>query len=163
MNEQLTQVGLNLAEVALKNTIEIINNKITAAKASKDKDSTIAQLEEIINQLIIDKLELERIAQQFKAEIERITISDEDIAHLYNTVKNIFGILPNFGSSLEDNQKEALLQLLNVDTLKALQLLGFNYKEAIGQPITELLASKINSFNTSTSRTTNQKNQPRKK
>ena len=37
--------------------------------------------------------------------------------------------------------------LISVDTLKSMQLLGFNYKKAIGEPLTELCASKISAFN----------------
>jgi len=36
-----------------------------------------------------------------------------------------------------------LIELLNKDTLKTMQLLGFNYKEAIGQPLTEVCANAI--------------------
>ncbi|MPM69444.1 hypothetical protein SDC9_116389 [bioreactor metagenome] len=36
-----------------------------------------------------------------------------------------------------------LVELLNKDTLKTMQLLGFNYKEAIGQPLTEVCSNAI--------------------
>jgi len=51
----------------------------------------------------------------------------------------------------EDGQVSAtdsfnsLLDLLNADTLKTLQLLGYNYKEAIGIPLTEATANFISS------------------
>ena len=38
-----------------------------------------------------------------------------------------------------------IIKLLNKDTLKTMQLLGFNYKEAIGRPLTNLVASMIES------------------
>ncbi len=41
---------------------------------------------------------------------------------------------------------DLLIGLLNKDVLNTLQLLGFNYKEAIGVPFTELCASKINNL-----------------
>jgi hypothetical protein len=48
-----------------------------------------------------------------------------------------------YSSQQENKGKlDLLIGLLNKDVLKTLQLLGFNYKEAIGIPFTELCASK---------------------
>lgn len=143
MEQQFISAGVALLEVTLRNTASIVFDKITKVKSNHDKDKVIAELEQIINQLISDKLELERIAQLYKSEVERITISDEDIKHLNNTVRRIFDLLPQFNTVLPEDQKEAMLNLLHVDTLKAVQLLGFNYKNAIGEPLTQLVASKI--------------------
>lgn len=41
---------------------------------------------------------------------------------------------------------EQLKELINVDTLKALQLLGFNYKAAIGEPLTQVCAGTLSSL-----------------
>lgn len=41
---------------------------------------------------------------------------------------------------------ESMVQLISLDTLRTLQLLGFNYKKAIGEPLTELCAEKIRGF-----------------
>lgn len=38
---------------------------------------------------------------------------------------------------------EQLKELISVDTLKTMQLLGFNYKAAIGEPLTKLCADAI--------------------
>lgn len=38
---------------------------------------------------------------------------------------------------------QQLKELICVDVLKAIQLLGFNYKEAIGEPLTQLCANAI--------------------
>lgn len=38
---------------------------------------------------------------------------------------------------------DTLIELLNKDTLKTMQLLGFNYKEAVGQPLTEVCSQAI--------------------
>ena len=37
----------------------------------------------------------------------------------------------------------AIKDIINVNTLKTMQLLGFNYKEAIGVPLTNLCANTI--------------------
>ena len=39
--------------------------------------------------------------------------------------------------------REKIKELISVDTLKTMQLLGFNYKEAIGEPLTRLCADTI--------------------
>jgi len=36
--------------------------------------------------------------------------------------------------------------IVSIDTLKAMQLLGFNYKKAIGEPLTDICAAGINSW-----------------
>lgn len=38
---------------------------------------------------------------------------------------------------------ERMKELVNVDRLKSMQLLGFNYKAAIGEPLTQLCAEAI--------------------
>ena len=38
---------------------------------------------------------------------------------------------------------EVFKDLISVDTLKTMQLLGFNYKAAIGEPLTKLCAEAI--------------------
>jgi hypothetical protein len=38
---------------------------------------------------------------------------------------------------------EIIKPLLSVETLTVLQLLGFNFKQAIGEPLTELVAGLI--------------------
>ena len=38
---------------------------------------------------------------------------------------------------------QQLKDLICVDVLKAIQLLGFNYKEAIGEPLTQICANAI--------------------
>lgn len=43
----------------------------------------------------------------------------------------------------KQNSMNQLVALLNKDTLKTMQLLGFNYKEAIGEPLTEVCSNAI--------------------
>lgn len=40
---------------------------------------------------------------------------------------------------------DALKSILSVETLTIMQLIGFNYREAIGKPLTELVAASITS------------------
>lgn len=141
------QLGINLSNLVFKGTATAIHSKIEAIKTEKNIEVIRSNYDEIINQLLFEREEAIRIAQSYKEEIERVIISDEDIIHLHNTVKNILEIL----KSLNPNNKaldnfDEITNLINVDTLKAMQLLGFNYKYAIGQPLTELCANYISNL-----------------
>ena len=52
----------------------------------------------------------------------------------------------NFLESAEFKIFEQLKELIHKDTLKTMQLLGFNYKAAIGEPLTEVCANAITKF-----------------
>ena len=143
----IEQLGINLSTLVFKGTATAIHSKIEAIKTEKNIETIRANYDEIINQLLFEREEAIRIAQSYKEEIERVIISDEDIIRLHNTVKNVLEIL----KSLNPNNKaldsfDEITNLINVDTLKAMQLLGFNYKCAIGQPLTELCANSISNL-----------------
>lgn len=73
-------------------------------------------------------------------------ISDEDIIHLHNTVSKVLDVIKGFSPQKEDVSSgiEPLKDLISVDTLKTMQLIGFNYKAAIGEPFAQLCADAIN-------------------
>jgi hypothetical protein len=136
----LAQLASNLAEVVLKNTAEVIYTKISAAKAKKDDKETINTLSEIVNELVSDKNELVNISKCYEAELVAQKISDDDI--IYITEK----LIPIFSSLIKDEaQINAIKPLLSTETIKILQILGFNFKEAIGEPLTKRVASFLQS------------------
>ena len=49
------------------------------------------------------------------------------------------------GGSQGQNSIGPLLPLLTADMIVALQLLGFNFRKALGEPLTELLADFVHS------------------
>lgn len=76
---------------------------------------------------------------------EKVHIDDKDIEYLHNTLERVISLLSSF-ISVEDGKEDSMKQLvalLNKDTLKTMQLLGFNYKEAIGEPLTEVCSNAI--------------------
>ncbi|MBU3207729.1 hypothetical protein KPL33_12195 [Clostridium algidicarnis] len=145
MEEKLITLGMSLAEVVSRNSISFVGNKMKLAKEKKDLDSQSLAYSEIINNLLQDKEELTMIAREYKQAYEQITISDEDIVYLHNTLSGALEILNAFSPQKEDSKEamETMIKLLNKDTLKTMQLLGFNYKEAIGQPLTEVCSETI--------------------
>ena len=111
-------------------------------------------------QIALEREEAVRIAQAYKSELERIVISDEDIEHLHNTVSRILEIVKSFqlaSAMLKGEDElakvekqvasyEQIKALISVDTLKTMQLLGFNYKAAIGEPLTQICADAISNI-----------------
>lgn len=75
--------------------------------------------------------------------MERFVISDSDIEHLHNTVELVLDIIKEKSPDTDVAMYQQLKELICVDVLKAIQLLGFNYKEAIGEPLTQLCANAI--------------------
>ncbi len=154
---ELLGLGAALTELAVKGTATAVSSKIKAIKEEKSVEKVRSTYDEIINELINEREEAVRIAQAYKSELEKVVISDEDIQHLHNTVSRILEIIKEsqissaklLGKEAVDAVKkqvesyEQIKELISVDTLKTMQLLGFNYKAAIGEPLTLMLKNFI--------------------
>ena len=159
---ELVALGGSLAELAVKGTATAISTKIKAIKDEKNADKIRNTYDEIINELLLERDEAIRIAQSYKSELEKVIISDEDIQHLHNTVSHILEIIKTaqLANAQHQGQEEIdkvekqsksyeqIKELISVDTLKTMQLLGFNYKAAIGEPLTEICANAISKLGT---------------
>lgn len=139
----LAEMGTNLTSLAIKGTVSAVNAKIKAIKMDKDVVIIKNKYDEIINELLSEREEAIRIAQVYKNELDRYEISDENIAHLHNTVGKILEILKAMNPAIPLETYEQIKELIGVDTLKTMQLLGFNYKAAIGEPLTQLCSNAI--------------------
>lgn len=129
-------------------TTKWVETRIAASKDSKNADQVRATYDEIVNKLLSERAEAIRIAQEYQSEIERIHISDDDIAQLHSTIDRLVDLVEVFVPAGDESQRQAvevIKELINADTLRTLQLLGFNFKEAIGVPLTRLCAEKISS------------------
>ena len=125
------------------------------AKEKKDLETQSLAYTEIINDLLRDKEDLSIIAREYKQSYEQITICDKDIEYLHRTIKKAIETLsPFFGEDIEtDDSLNTFVELINKDTLKTMQLLGFNYKKAIGDPLTEVCSDVIkNKLNSKSSK-----------
>jgi hypothetical protein len=139
-NEVMAQLSASLIEAAANNTASIITDKIKKAKTSRDDKKTINELESIINDLLADKQEIQRIAQAYEQELVTHKITEDDIKYI------IDNLIPIFEKFVPDDNKEIVSQLksiLSVETLTIMQLIGFNYKQAIGEPLTYLVRNLI--------------------
>ena len=136
LDNTIVELGTQLGILAAKNTASTIYNKISVLKHRREDGKTITEYEEIINDLITEKQELIRIANAYKQQYENINISDEDMEYLHNTLRIVLESTSPDGKT--DENLSVALAFLNKDTLKTMQLIGFNYKEGIGRPLTEL-------------------------
>lgn len=150
----LADMDVSLTTLAVKGTATAINTKIKSIDHLKNLEKVRNTYEEIVSELLSEREEAIRIAQAYKTELDRIVISDEDIEHLHNTVSRVLEIIKTFqliaatAKGVEEINKvneqvksyEQIKELISVDTLKTMQLLGFNYKAAIGEPLTQICA-----------------------
>ena len=139
-NQIVAQLGADLIEATARNGASIISDKIRTAKTNKEYKETISELEEIIYDLLNDKAEIRRIAQAYEQELVAQKITEDDIKYITN---NLIPILSSLLSEENREQLEQLKKLLSVETLTIMQLIGFNYKQAIGEPLTLLLRKII--------------------
>lgn len=144
----LIEASIQLATLAVKGTASAVNKKIVAIKDEKNVERVRNTYDEIINELLNERDEAVRIAQVYKSELDKIEISDEDIAHFHATVSRLLDMLKKFAPETPVDTFEAVKNLIGVDTLKTMQLIGFNYKAAIGEPLTQICANAISSWGT---------------
>lgn len=156
LGASLVNLAASLTSLVLKGTATAVYSKIESIKNEKNIDKIRNAYDEIVNQLLSEREEALRIAQIYKQELEKVVISDEDIDYLQHTITKILDILKAMQPI--DNGKgditnayniaavEGMKNLISKDVLKTMQLLGFNYKAAIGEPLTELCANKICSW-----------------
>lgn len=151
-NTQLINLATKTADIFIKNTTETIFRRIDAAKDDSDKEKTILRLEEIIKELIEERNELDKIIKEYDELLGMQKISEKDINYI---TENIVPIVSDFFesdlvSSDENINKDEINQiidvlkpLLSIETFTILQLLGFNFREAIGIPLTKLVNKSI--------------------
>lgn len=139
-------IAKQLSTLFAKPGADAIVAKLNGLSSEKDTRELRAQYEEIIYELLQDRNAALAIAKEYKDELENIQISEEEINSLHNTVSNVIDVLITSGGISEEEQASmhALKDLISADTLRSLQLLGFNYKEAIGSTLTELVKLWIN-------------------
>ena len=163
----ITMAG-SLASLVLKGTATVVHTKIESIKNVKDANQVRSIYNEIINQLLEEREEAVRIAQAYKQELEKVVIDDKDIEYLHDTISKVLDIIKMFQMvGVDENTKEkidtinaqmetieSLKALISKDVLKTMQLLGFNFKAAIGEPLTQICASAISSLGNKQSKNT---------
>lgn len=148
VDPQLVELGVRLAESSVRNTASSIATRVQTAKAAKKDREALVELEEIITDLSEDRNELLRIAQAYKEQVASQTVSEQDVQYITSQLvpklQELFELSGQQDENLDD-VVNAVKALLSVETLTILQLLGFNFKVAIGEPLTDLVARSIRS------------------
>lgn len=156
----IINLGSALSTLVLKGTGTAIHGKITSLKNETNTETIRNTYNEIVNQLLQEREEALLIAQSYKAELEKVVISDEDIEYLQNTISKVLDLLvgaqfidiknedPDIQAKaqMQKDALESIKGLISKDVLKTMQLIGFNYKAAFGEPLTVLCAEKIKSI-----------------
>jgi hypothetical protein len=145
MDPELTALGLQLANTAVRNSASTVAERISSARTRKRDQETIAELEDIVNELVADKAELIRIAQAYEEEFVTQRLSPENVEYIIRSIVPVLeGLMAESGDEAAVQKMMELVQpILSVETLTVLQLVGFNFKRAIGEPLTEVLHQKI--------------------
>ncbi|MGC7560804.1 hypothetical protein ACPEEL_11775 [Pasteurella sp. PK-2025] len=143
MEQQLVELGIKLSEALARNTASAIFTKVKAIKAKKDDKETINELEEIIQELISDKNELLQISQAYQQELTAQKITDTEIDYItQKLIPKLKELSIATGHNIDD-VVTIFSPIISKETLTILQLLGFNFRKAIGEPLTILLEKII--------------------
>jgi hypothetical protein len=157
MDPELATLLTGLGQVAARNTGSAIYDRLTTIKAAKANQETVNQLTEIIDQLIEDKNELVRIARGLEQQLVAERISNEDIDYITKsvipTIEKLFELQPedeDGGDHVESSNEPSLTNTLKLvkslitpETLTVLQLLGFSFRDGVGEPLTALCRRAI--------------------
>ncbi|PEM97274.1 hypothetical protein [Bacillus toyonensis] len=141
----IIKASTELATYLAKNTTQKVMDKIRVSKETKDDKKTINALEEIINDLIAEKNKLIQIAQTYDEQLVAQKISEEEVNYITDNILPLLGNLLDKSQDPEENKKklEMLKPILSKETFNILQVLGFNFKRAIGEPLTDLINGLI--------------------
>lgn len=144
---EVARLAIGLTDVSIRNTASLIGDRVRTAKANRDHASQVTALTEIINDLLADKTDLITIGQLLNQELTSQNLTDQDFEFITNTLiptlEQVLDGDDGEGKAERVAQVDAIKSLVAPEMLSVLQLVGFNFREAIGAPLTELLASLI--------------------
>jgi hypothetical protein len=147
VSPEIQALAISLAGSAIRNTAQGVSDRIKGLKVGNNDLETINGLEQLVNDLIADKNDLTRIAQAYQAELVAQRLSMGDVQYITETivplVEKLAGSTGNGASDKSSQMMETLKPLLSIETVNVLQLLGFNFRKAIGAPLTELVERAI--------------------
>jgi hypothetical protein len=147
-NPELIKASAQLAKYITQQSTVAIRDKLRISKEGKSDKEKINVLEEIIQELLAEKNQLIQIAQVYDEQLVAQKISEGDVDYI---TSNILPLIEHLIANTDDeeaaaeNKKnlEIFKPLLSKETFNMLQLLGFNYKRAIGEPLTDLVNAMI--------------------
>jgi hypothetical protein len=143
LDPEITAVLAQLSEVVARNTVGAIQTRVTTAKATKQHENTVNELTEIVNQLVEDRVELVGIATTLREQLIAQRITTEEITYITDKLIPTVEDLAGLADDANAEAIEAIKKLISVEMLTVLQLVGFNFKAAIGEPLTQVVEGLI--------------------
>lgn len=143
---ELTQLAVTLGEIALRNTASVVASRVSAIRARKGDKEAINEMVELVNELIDDKIQLVSIARSFEDELVAQRISNDDISYITTELLPVVERLMASSGEMDDEtrqQIDTVKSVLTPELLTIVQLVGFNYRRAIGEPLTALVEHLI--------------------
>lgn len=141
----MAALAASLTEVAVRNTASVVFSRVAAIRSKKNDREAVSELADLVNELIADKAELVGIAKAFEQELVSQQISQEDISYITGNVIPVVEKLADLSEADDDTQEvmDAIKSLVSVETVTIMQLVGFNFRRAIGEPLTVLVERLI--------------------
>ncbi|ROR54204.1 hypothetical protein EDD41_1397 [Luteococcus japonicus] len=136
-----------LGTLTATNTSAAVATRIQASKAAGKHEETVNELQDIIEQLIDERSQLQQIATALRDHLVAESIGRGDITYITDKLLPTVEELMGLGGG-DEEQSEALAvvkKLVSKEMLTILQLVGFNYKRAIGEPLTRVVENLITS------------------
>jgi hypothetical protein len=150
MTPELQQLVDQVAAIVARNTATEVFDRMRSRKAAHKTEETIAELEGLVNDLIADKSELIGVAHAYEEQLAAQRLSEADVKYL---TENLFPIVTKLAEeSAASNQSDptqvramidVIRPLVSTEALTILQVIGFNFMRAIGEPLTDLVRSLI--------------------
>lgn len=130
----------------MQDITSIVAEKVQSIKAKRNDKEAVAELTEIINDLVEKNAQLQSLAQAYRQELVAQQVTEEDIKYITDTLIPIIEELASISEKpVSQSALDVMKKLLSKETLNVMQLLGFNFKQAIGFPLTNLLSDFISS------------------
>lgn len=140
----IADLATQLAEVGARNAASTVANQIGAFRARKQDQGVINDLIELVNDLVEDKNELIGIARAYEQELVAQRISESEISYITTQLIPVVEKLAGFSGDRNAVEAiDAIKSLVTVETLTIMQLVGFNFRQAIGEPLTTFVERLI--------------------
>lgn len=149
MDPELQAMTMRVSELALTTTAANVYDRINARKARKHDKQTINDLEEIINELLDEKQELVRISTVLGDRLRARSLTPEEVEYVTNVfIPKLSEVAVKLSASGGDELQEVIdlvRPLVSPEMVTMMQLIGFDFRRAIGEPLTQLAAQLIRS------------------
>lgn len=149
METAIAAIIAELVKVAARTSVGSVRDRIRAAEATKNDQDVIVAQSEIINELIADKNDLVRLGESLREQFVAQQISGDQLTWLTNKIVPLLEKWTLEGAADKEARKKAeegfetIRELMDPELLELAQVLGFNYKYAIGEALSELIHQAI--------------------